>query len=371
MRKSIIMRRVAGTVLVFIATFVAFDLLYTLLVLNAWGANQFLSMAHISLVHSEPDDELGFIRKPNIVYEFRLNGRVIPYVTDSDGFRNSQGRKSADVVFIGDSFTEAAQVKESETFAGLVERMTGLTGVNLGRGAYGPQQEAIVLRRYGLKYRPKAVVWQLFPGNDLWDSADFEKWRNEPDNKPPLLRRYFSHSMLRTALKAVIQAEPKDRPVVTIRFTGGQQTSAPLRYPFEAHSVHRTTPAFREVFEALERGTRTAREHDVAVAVTAIPTMVHALRDSIQFESQEARERYLPSLGHDFVDFETRIKDFCAVNDCEYLDTLKALRKAAAEDNRDLYIPDDEHLGARGHQVVARTIAEWLTRVVSAAGATD
>jgi hypothetical protein len=49
--------------------------------------------------------------------------------------------------------------------------------VNLGRGAYGPQQELIVLKRYGLAYRPRVVIWQLFEGNDLADARQFSEWK--------------------------------------------------------------------------------------------------------------------------------------------------------------------------------------------------
>ena len=60
------------------------------------------------------------------------------------------GSEQADIVFIGDSFTEAASVAEEDTFVRRVAKASGLKAVNLGRGAYGPQQELIVLKRYGL-----------------------------------------------------------------------------------------------------------------------------------------------------------------------------------------------------------------------------
>ncbi len=89
-----------------------------------------------------------------------------------------------------------------ETFAQRVAAETGMTAVNLGRGAYGPQQELIVLERYGLSYQPRVVVWQLFEGNDLKDVSNFAQWRStqQPPTKP-LLIRYFDNSLLRLPLE--------------------------------------------------------------------------------------------------------------------------------------------------------------------------
>ena len=53
--------------------------------------------------------------------------------------------------------------------------------INLARGAYGPQQELIVLKRYGLAYEPRFVVWQLFEGNDLVDAEAFAEWKKNPE----------------------------------------------------------------------------------------------------------------------------------------------------------------------------------------------
>jgi len=77
---------------------------------------------------------LGYLRKPHL----RLHGwmnltygqpmlwshRNIEYRSDEHGFRNPLGSRQADVVFIGDSFTEAPQVAEEETFARQIEDRT-------------------------------------------------------------------------------------------------------------------------------------------------------------------------------------------------------------------------------------------------------
>jgi hypothetical protein len=110
---------------------------YAFGVMRVGRANFWLDQAHISRRYSTADAELGFVRKPGVSwhgYVPDLN-RVVEYRTDENGFRNSTVPQQADIVFIGDSYTEAAQVDESETLVRRVGQLTGLSVVNLGRGA--------------------------------------------------------------------------------------------------------------------------------------------------------------------------------------------------------------------------------------------
>ena len=82
-----------------------------------------------------------------------------------------------------------------------VAQSTGLSVINLARGAYGPQQELIVLKRYGLSYEPRVVVWQLFEGNDLADAEAFVEWKKNPEQVVTSLKdRYLDNSLLHQLL---------------------------------------------------------------------------------------------------------------------------------------------------------------------------
>lgn len=62
----------------------------------------------------------------------------VKFNTDAEGFRNSEHLEHADLIFIGDSFTEAGNVPEDETFVRRVAKMTGMSAPNLGRAGYSP-----------------------------------------------------------------------------------------------------------------------------------------------------------------------------------------------------------------------------------------
>jgi hypothetical protein len=186
-----------------------------------------------------PDPTLGFVRKPAIEWSGRAvaGGRYVHYRTDEHGFRNPLGLERADVVFIGDSFTEAGPLPEEETFVRRIEAASGVPAVNLGRSHYGAQQELIVLERYGLAYRPRAVVWVLFEGNDLADARRFAEWQRDPASPEPFSSRYAAASPIlkgirRTARRGI------DHPR-TLRVPGGGTQDVYLDYRYVPDAVSR------------------------------------------------------------------------------------------------------------------------------------
>ena len=130
--------------------------------------------AVMSATWSEPDQLLGYVRKPNLQWRRQVYpdkfAPVVSYNTDANGFRNPPGVETADIAFIGDSFTEGGTIPLENTFPRLVEKQLRTRIINLGRGGYGPPQELAVLWKYALRYQPKTIVWTLFEGNDIKDA---------------------------------------------------------------------------------------------------------------------------------------------------------------------------------------------------------
>ncbi len=90
------------------------------------------------------------------------------FTTDEIGFRNPSGQLEGEIdyIFIGDSFTAGACVKDGSTVADYF-RAAGYSILNLGRGGSGPLFQLAVLREYGKSVKSKNVIWYIYTGNDL------------------------------------------------------------------------------------------------------------------------------------------------------------------------------------------------------------
>lgn len=354
--------RVVTLTLGVLAALALCDAGYAFGVMRAARANFWLDQAHISRRYSAADSELGFVRKPGVSWHGYVPevNRMVEYQTDENGFRNPAGQRHADIVFIGDSFTEAAQVDDQDTFVRRVARATGLTSVNLGRGAYGPQQDLIVLKRYGLGYKPRAVVWQLFEGNDLTDADEFAKWRSNPHQVTTSLKeRYFSNSLLKEWLMNTRLQEPRG-PLVTLRYHDGTARRAALRNRYEPQQPSTLHAAMHETLKAIQEGHHLAQANGIQLLVVNIPAMVRVMAPNISFDQAEDQNRYLPELAPGQNDFSRTIKEFCAHTGCDYIDSFDVLRQAAASGSDKLFIPNDEHLDLAGHEALSQIITDWL-----------
>ena len=345
-----------------VALFVC-DAAYALVVRGVWRANFWLDQGHIARRYSIADDELGFVRKPGVSWRGFVPdvNRTVHYRTDENGFRNPAGVSRADVVLIGDSFTEAASVEENDTFVRRLGAASGLSVANLGRGAYGPQQELIVLQRYGLAYSPRVVVWQLFEGNDLNDARVFAEWKKDPQQEGASLKeRYFENSLLAEWTPRMSRPQ-SSLPDVNLQHSDGTESRITLRYEYDPHAPAKNPLGFAETIQAIEAGYRLCQSKGVKLVVVFVPTMIRVLEPYLTFDRAEDQIRYLPNnVGSEKHDFSGRMAEFCLKLGCPFIDTFKVLRQAASVDTRNLYIPVDEHLDIRGHEVVAQTVGEWL-----------
>lgn len=361
LRRAVSLRLVPVSVALLAVIFVS-DAVYAIGLNGAWWSDFWLDQAHLSRKHSVPDPELGFVRKPWISWRgFAPDvDRIVIYRSDENGFRNPPGIQTADVVFVGDSFTEAATVEEEDTFVRKVGKETGLSVVNLGRGAYGPQQELIVLRRYGLAYKPKAIVWQLFEGNDLKDAAIFARWKSNPHVKTTSFReRYLANSLI----KELTLRGPEvkwSRPTARLRDPDGSLKPTEVRYGFDPMEPARLPVAIEESKKAIEEGYRLCEEQGVKLIVVMIPTMLRVVEPYIVFDRAEDRDRYLPHQGSADLGFSGELAKFCQELGCQYIDTFDKFRQLTDGGERGLYIPVDEHLDIRGHEVVTEMILQWL-----------
>lgn len=118
--------------------------------------------------------------KENIVYhKARGFDGYYTICTDINGFKskcNTGDRgKKFDYVFIGDSFTEGAAVKYEDSFAGIFEKESGLSLVNMGVTSYAPYIYLSKLNYFlnkGFKFKHAVIFIDI---SDLYDDSVFYK----------------------------------------------------------------------------------------------------------------------------------------------------------------------------------------------------
>jgi hypothetical protein len=360
-RRSLSLRVTTVAIALLIALAIC-DAVYAFGVMGIGKPNYWLDQAHISRLYSAADPELGFVRKPSVSWRGYVPevNRFVDYRTDKNGFRNSIELQKADIVFIGDSFTESATVAEEDTYARRVAHSTSLSAINLARGAYGPQQELIVLKRYGLSYEPRFVVWQLFEGNDLLDAEAFVEWKNNPEQLVlPLKARYLDNSLLQQVL-ASTRTQESVGPMATLSYHDGSSRRVSLRYRYEPHQPAIRQTGMTETLSAIQAGQQLCESRGIKLVVVVVPTMVRVMQPHINFKTFEERRDFYPERIPGDKDFTETVEEFCSHVGCGFIDGYDALREASASDNRGLYIPSDEHLDVRGHEVVSKVISDWI-----------
>ena len=281
---------------------------------------------------------------------------------DANGFRNDKDFTAADVIAIGDSFVEGAEVPQARTMVAQLGRTLNADVVNLGQSNYGPQQELVVLKRYAAPLKPKAVVWIFFGGNELEDVVSYEERRRHYEEllAPPSLG---ARSVTRNALRAVaaLTTPPRREPspagrlhaAVFTRRDGTHETQYLDRQeePWEPRQweiASRTLSDARDV----------ARRMNTEFLVVFIPRKLRVYRGFLRAESG----------AHALTWTDNNLPDvlgaWCRENGIAFLDATHALRAAVAS-GESVYLPDDVHWNPAGHRVVATAVAEHLRQMGS------
>ena len=134
------------------------------------------------------DRERGYSLRPGAEGVWSREGRGLVRINQA-GFRGKDLPEAPPpgvlrIAILGDSFTEALQVDEQDTF---VQRLQvslsadrscelrrnfpgGVEILNFGVGGYGTGQELLTWRHLAKRYRPGLVILAVYPGNDFTDN---------------------------------------------------------------------------------------------------------------------------------------------------------------------------------------------------------
>ncbi len=149
----------------------------TLLVLEGVLRTTHLLDAHTG--YSEPHPLYGWKFAAGRDYWAELEGGHAEGVINSYGWRDREWQKEKSdgvyrVAIVGDSFVEALQVEEEDTFTRVAEQLLNDEGqkvelMNFGRSGATTTEEFLFIREEVMDFKPDLVVVVFFPYNDIRD----------------------------------------------------------------------------------------------------------------------------------------------------------------------------------------------------------
>jgi len=321
-----------------------------------------------------PDDELLFIARPNQrqvgtrlggdiaeAWHLREDGlaeRRWDVRFDRQGFRNPDALTAADVCMVGDSFVVGDRVTEDQTMTSILANRLGVSVANLGQIGYGPQQELGVLRRFAFAYRPRLVIWVVFEGNDLVDTAWYEtarpRWADVVAKQDAFVSRSFLGNAV-AALRRLAQPEPEEAAIASARWgrlpDGRRMWFLRRSGPWSDWEL----AALDVLGDALAEGQRTCAARGVRLLVVFAPDKFRVYGDVCVFpEHSECRTWQ----QNDFPDrLHARVRAISP--EVGFLDLTPSFRERARAGDV-LYPPDDTHWSAAGQSLAADVLAAYV-----------
>jgi len=324
------------------------------------------------------DDELIYIRRPHQTIGGEASGDLVNWLGistrqryhvnityDSHGFRNDHDIDKASLALIGDSFVEGVLVPHQKLVSTQLSNAFGVEVANLGQSGYGPQQELIVLRRFGVKLSPKVVVWMFFEGNDLLDVARYEgliaNRKQILHDRNSLFQRSFLRNVLYTLAGYTAPRVNKDTGEARRRSGQLKQTGETIYFAYAGTDLSQEElSSLKTTQDCLLKAQSISEESGAKLLLAYVPTKYRVYRDLCDFPQDGYGRTWklnnLPS------QFESWSKE----HGIAFIDLTSALRKSAA-DGELVYFPDDGHWNSNGQTVVAQTLekliraAGWLT----------
>jgi hypothetical protein len=328
---------------------------------------------------------------------FRREGRQY-IVINREGFRDREHPTvkppgSYRIAVLGDSFTEALQVRLEDTFGAVLERelarCPGFRGrvvevFNFGVSNYGTAQELITLRERVWATEPDLVLLAFFSGNDVRDNArDLKQDPELPyyslkegslvldDSFRDSPRQRAERSTIRVALKGLIESSRLLQVVRqawgVARSKSGQGQGQGNEFASDPNQaqIYRepTDPAWRAAWDVTERlillmnDEVTHRGADFAVVTLTNGAQVHP--DPIVSNGVQKRLR-VPNLDYP----DRRVRELGNRGGFPVLNLAAPFRDHARAN--DVYLhgfaPDlgSGHWNEQGHALAGKLIAGWL-----------
>lgn len=320
-----------------------------------------------TFVHWTPNNDLVRDHIPGIHARDVTPEYAVDYIINSQGNRGTLANESQEkqIVVIGDSMTFGWAVQEEQTFAHILEEMTGLPVINLGMGGTEPEQiyKRLVIKSQELNLKPAVIVYTInfndlgYTGHSDLLEYDYNqktvRWKQF--KKPPLfdLRAFLSRNSEIYNLLYTIKTRSK-----LADFFGPQRGELPpaISTGIGEHLQSRIDKA--DVLLSLMK--EFAASHSSELVLVYAPGKYEV--DDNAFS--EVMEKYaVPEAMLGKGPLRETWQGLARRNNLTFLDPTEGMR--AENVNNPLYLTTDMHWNGGGHRYIARQIYQEIQPLVS------
>ena len=336
------------------------------------------------LLHEEglemKDPDLRFTRKPNIDWSGRLHGdlailnfdrdpyaRKVRYQTDAQGFRNSKVVEDPELIVLGDSYTEAGNVNEEDTYASRLSKKTGLSMRNLGVSGYTTPEELLVFLKHAEHTNPKVLVLQVAESNDIHEAAEYYGWVKAGKPKYELLPIEGTRKDAWRATSPTYALYQFFFPLKLNehRFEGTQTDSNGKKYLVRFLQMPnrwmspKDNVGWQVMTGSMIRFSEICAQRKIRLIVIMIPDKINVLGDVVDLKpsSRELYESAYKLKPEEKLSAHLRLLSMNLR--FEFIDMTEKLKRGAQR-GEIVYLPMDTHLAPAGHEIVASEVARKI-----------
>lgn len=272
---------------------------------------------------------------------------------DHNGFRNDVDLTNADMIFLGDSMVEGMTVPTAQLTTSLLAHLQGKVVANLGQSAYGPQQELIVLRRYGLPLRPSTVIWMFSETTDLDDVVNYDRTMNDP---PDAWHAFLARSFTKIAYLKLFHGSKRLGVKRAAMFHASSDKTVTLYFPYSSRPLTKVNlGAIDETARILTDAHKACVDQGCHLIFVFVPDKFRVVHEFCQYpQESECRNWTVNDMPERI---ERAIRSIAG--DIGYLDLTPSLVDATARGVLPYY-SDDEHWSPEGHKIAAEAINAYL-----------
>lgn len=295
-----------------------------------------------------------YVNRPGLRKVLRDKEFTVDYVTNKDGYRigatfdPERSVERVDWLFIGDSYTQGAQVEFEQLYTSLLYRaFPSKVILNAGISGWGLQESLAFLQAEGQKLRPRVVFLQISNFND------FMKVQRRRASVTDWLMQ--ESSLVRLMLQDIKYTNPTNLPlgrwVEPFYATDEENRRFNVFYVPSSPEKERDIESFGRTLAEIVKETRKLGAELILIQV---PTKEQV---SFTYLEEAVTQLKIDPRSLDMARPDTIVRRLAAALGIRLVNLLPAFRASAFP-----FYRYDEHLNESGHAQTAQVLAAELTR---------